>query len=108
MEVINVWSRGVSTSWHGCAPPVVTEWSERQDSNGDDGGKNVTTADMFLHNWDTVEVKSTQLTPQNNSGALVVTLRLRPNALVIILKGGGKKPMSQAGGTVAPRTAEAL
>lgn len=58
MEVINVWSRGVSTSWHGCAPPVVTEWSERQDSNGDDGGKNVTTADMFLHNWDTVEVKA--------------------------------------------------
>lgn len=31
MEVINVWSGScsVSTSWHGCAPPVVTESSEK-------------------------------------------------------------------------------
>lgn len=28
VEVINVWSGSVSTSWLGCAPPVVTESSE--------------------------------------------------------------------------------
>lgn len=46
MEVINVWSRGVSTSWHGCAPPAVTEWSGCENDNISDreNSRNVITA----------------------------------------------------------------
>lgn len=70
MEVINVWLDNVSSSWRGCAPPVVTESSEWKKKKGLSSNPVVTGG--------TVKTGVNNLTPQNNTGALVVTAEIMP------------------------------
>lgn len=110
VEVINVWSRGVSTSWHGCAPPVVTEWSGCENGNINDNeiDKNVTTAVEFLNNKVTVKLKTLFLnSPLKTTAELWLSrwdYAQMPSSSSWQKK---KKRLRRAGVTAAPITAEA-
>lgn len=85
MEVINVWSGSVSTSWHGCAPPVTESLNVRD--NEMQKFRRHAAVSVFIKYSSGKSGKSLKYTsPLKTTLELWLSQqRLRPNALIVIL-----------------------